>query len=97
MDNIIEIITAFKNPVVIIVTILVAGILVWLVLREVRCWYWKINEILEEQQKQTEILEIILREMKLSGTNQTKQLQSYFQKMQTNKSEVAETENDSTH
>ncbi len=97
MDDIIEIITAFKNPAVIIATILVVGILVWLVLREVKCWYWKINNILEEQQKQTEILEIILREMKLSSANQNKQLQVYFQKMQTNKSETAETENDSTH
>lgn len=97
MDDIIKIITAFKNPAVIIATILVAGILVWIVLREVKCWYWKINNILEEQQKQTEILETILREMKSSSANQTKQLQTYFQKMQTSKLGTAETENDITH
>ena len=37
----------------------IVSILVILVIREIVCWYWKINEHLEEQQKQTEILEEI--------------------------------------
>lgn len=37
----------------------IVTILVILVIREIVCWYWKINEHLEEQQKQTEILEEI--------------------------------------
>lgn len=32
----------------------------WLLLREVKCWYWKINEITNEQKKQTRILEEML-------------------------------------
>lgn len=31
-----------------------------LIIREARCWYWKVNEIVDEQKKQTEILEEIL-------------------------------------
>lgn len=93
MDFITEFISTLKNPTSIVITILFAGILTWIAIREVKCWYWKINNILEEQQKQTEILETILREIKSSSANQTKQLQAYIQKMQNSKSETAETEN----
>ena len=39
----------------------IAGICIWLLLREVKCWYWKINQITNEQRKQTQILEEMLR------------------------------------
>lgn len=38
---------------------LIAGICIWLLLREIKCWYWKINDIIAEQKKQTEVLEQI--------------------------------------
>lgn len=38
---------------------IIVVIIIIAVIREVVCWYWKINEHLEEQQKQTEILEEI--------------------------------------
>lgn len=47
------------NPVIWIIVIL----LIILVAREILCWYWKINEILDEQEKQTRILEEILQTM----------------------------------
>lgn len=31
-----------------------------IVIREIVCWYWKINDILDEHKKQTQILEEML-------------------------------------
>lgn len=53
-----------SNDLPITIKVITIAILVWLVVREIRCWYWKINAILAEQQKQTEILEKILSKMK---------------------------------
>ena len=39
---------------------LIVGIIVFLILREVACWYWKINERIELQQKQIHLLEQLL-------------------------------------
>ena len=43
-----------------LIIFIIAGICIWLLLREVKCWYWKINEITNEQKKQTRILEEML-------------------------------------
>ncbi|MDD6036929.1 MAG: hypothetical protein PUC30_12215 [Lachnospiraceae bacterium] len=43
-----------------IVIYLIMGICIWLLIRDIRCWYFKINEIVDEQKKQTEILNNIL-------------------------------------
>jgi len=37
-------------------TILIVIIVVFLILREVMCWYWKLNKIVELQKPQTRIL-----------------------------------------
>ena len=39
---------------------IIIGFLVIIISREIVCWYWKINDILEEQKQQTKILEEIL-------------------------------------
>lgn len=39
---------------------LIVGIIVFLILREVACWYWKINERIELQQKQIKLLEELI-------------------------------------
>ncbi len=44
------------------------GILVIIMLREITCWYWKINEILNEKKKQTRILEEMLFTMNPNAT-----------------------------
>ena len=40
--------------------IVIAIIILLYFLREVRCWYWKINIMVEEQKRQNELLEGIL-------------------------------------
>lgn len=52
------------NPIVWIIVILI----IILVSREILCWYWKINEILNEKEKQTRILEEILYTMNPKAT-----------------------------
>ena len=37
---------------------------VWLAIRELKCWYWKVNDILECLEKQNELSEEILNELK---------------------------------
>jgi len=44
------------------------GILIIIVIREIVCWYWKINERLNEQKKQTKLLEEILRSTNPNST-----------------------------
>lgn len=39
------------------------GIIIWLAIREVKLWYWRINEIVNEQKQQTDILNDILNEI----------------------------------
>lgn len=36
------------------------GLLIFIVLREVMCWYWRIHERVNNQEKQIELLEKIL-------------------------------------
>lgn len=43
---------------------LVVTILVFLIIRELVMWYWKINKRLKKQERQIELLEEILREIK---------------------------------
>lgn len=43
---------------------LVVTILVFLIIRELIMWYWKINKRLKKQERQIELLEEILREIK---------------------------------
>jgi len=47
----------------IIITIVIL-VVVFLILREVNCWYWKINERISLQNEQNSILEKILKELK---------------------------------
>lgn len=43
---------------------LIVAVLVLALIRELICWYWKINTIVTEQQKQTELLKQILEVLK---------------------------------
>ena len=43
---------------------LIVSALVLALIRELICWYWKINTIVTEQQKQTELLKQILEVLK---------------------------------
>jgi uncharacterized membrane protein YfbV (UPF0208 family) len=43
---------------------LLVSILVFLIIRELVMWYWKINKRLKKQERQIELLEEILREIK---------------------------------
>lgn len=58
-----KIITILTDPITILL-IIVLFVLIWLVTRELKCWYWKINEKLEAQEEQTELLKEILEELK---------------------------------
>ena len=44
------------------------GILAFIILRELMCWYWKTSDILKEERKQTRILEEILYTMNPRAT-----------------------------
>ena len=44
--------------------ILVVTILVFLIIRELVMWYWKVNKRIKKQERQIELLEEILREIK---------------------------------
>jgi len=50
-----------ENSVLVFVTIIVA-LLAFLLLREIFCWYWKINSLVKSQQKICELLGSISRE-----------------------------------
>jgi uncharacterized membrane protein YjfL (UPF0719 family) len=43
---------------------LVVTILVFLIIRELVMWYWKVNKRIKKQERQIELLEEILREIK---------------------------------
>ncbi len=42
-----------------VICILIIGILLFLLIREFNCWYWKINKRINLQQRQIELLESI--------------------------------------
>ena len=44
---------------VLIFTIIIAVILVFLIIRSILLWYWKIDKIVENQQQQNKLLELI--------------------------------------
>lgn len=46
----------FMNPLIFLLIILV----VFLVCREIVCWYWKLNKIVANQERQNQLLESIL-------------------------------------
>ncbi len=43
---------------------LLVTILVFLIIRELVMWYWKVNKRIKKQERQIELLEEILREIK---------------------------------
>lgn len=66
MDFIEDILSNLNKPGnLIFITII--GIFLWLVTREIRCWYWRINELLTEHKKQNELLQAILNKMQDAG------------------------------
>ena len=58
-EFIIQIYQLLRNPIIIIVL----GIVLILIVREIVLWYWRINKIVFLQQKQIEILESIYEKM----------------------------------
>ena len=53
-----------ENTLLTIIIVIVILMVVFLVLREVNCWYWKINERISLQQEQNSVLKKILEELK---------------------------------
>jgi hypothetical protein len=50
----------FGNGLVVLLVLVV----VFLLCREIVCWYWKLNRIVGHQERQTETLQAILKELK---------------------------------
>lgn len=57
-----------ENIIIAIIIILV----VFVIAREILCWYWKINKVVENQEKLLEIMEDILFEMQKSNIKNNK-------------------------
>ena len=58
-ESILHVYQLLNNPIIIIVL----GIVLILIVREIVLWYWRINKIVFLQQKQIEILESIYEKM----------------------------------
>jgi hypothetical protein len=58
-ESILQVYQLLSNPIIIIVL----GIVLILIVREIVLWYWRINKIVFLQQKQIEILESIYEKM----------------------------------
>ena len=58
-ESILQVYQLLNNPIIIIVL----GIVLILIVREIVLWYWRINKIVFLQQKQIEILESIYEKM----------------------------------
>jgi len=56
MESVIDI----TNSIIILILILAAGILLWLIIRELNCWYFKINERVKLQKEMNETLRRIV-------------------------------------
>lgn len=61
-----------ENLVPMILITVVILVIVFLIFREVACWYWKINEKISLQKDQNLILEEILKELK-NNSNSSQQ------------------------
>jgi len=48
------------NSIILLILILSAGILLWLIIRELNCWYFKINERVKLQKEMNETLKRIV-------------------------------------
>lgn len=62
MDDLMEYLTR-KISIEELLIYIIIGICIWLLIREVKTWYWKINELLSNQEEQTEIMRKILNEL----------------------------------
>lgn len=47
---------------------IIIGLLIFFVLREIMCWYWRIHERVNNQEKQIELLEDILSKLEQINT-----------------------------
>jgi hypothetical protein len=61
-ESILQVYQLLSNPIIIIVL----GIVLILIVREIVLWYWRINKIVFLQQKQIEILESIYEKMNVN-------------------------------
>ena len=64
---------------------LAVTIIVFLVLREVVCWYWKINVMVKSLNEQTDVLKTIRDMLARIDENGVKQIQTLNQLAQINK------------
>jgi hypothetical protein len=56
-----------------VIWILIIGILLFLVIREFNCWYWKINKRINLQQREIELLESIAKKLDDLNDNLTEE------------------------
>ena len=57
------------NSIIILILILAAGILLWLIIRELNCWYFKINERVKLQKEMNENLRRIIEILNLPSNS----------------------------
>ena len=55
--------------------VLVVGVLIFLLLREVNCWYWKVNRRIELQEETNDLLKkLVSKTEKKNETNETENI-----------------------
>lgn len=59
------------GTIIYIIMCLITFIGILLALRNLKCWYWKINNITAEQKRQTEVLQNILNTLSKQQSTQT--------------------------
>jgi hypothetical protein len=57
--------------------ILVVGVLIFLLLREVNCWYWKVNRRIELQEETNDLLKKLV--SKTEKKNETNEIENIHQ------------------
>jgi hypothetical protein len=54
------------NPLALTIVVIAVLLIVFLLFREINCWYWKVNERLAEQRRTNELLEMLLKEKEMA-------------------------------
>lgn len=56
------------------ILILIMFVCAWLLLRDVKAWYWKINQLIKNQEEQLDIMDEILFELKANNEHYNNEL-----------------------
>lgn len=69
---------------------IIAAIVILLVVREIMLWYWRVNDIIKNQEAQLDLMDMIIGEMSI----QNKLLQRLVKENETSNNSKKETENE---